>query len=186
MGRSECETEAWPAQPSASLFKVTVHAGPFPILSPVAAWPDPEAWSVFSGLARVHTQMHTCMYMHTHTHTLPAIPTWEGGCTHAHMHSWLFSHGKGAGLLPLGRGGYRQDRVAGGRPQAGFQPVCPPSLWSRGEGHGNPLRYSCLENPTDRGAGWSRRRLKRLSTHAHLQSQKRKAAGLDETSPPGL
>ena len=21
-----------------------------------------------------------------------------------------------------------------------------------GEGHGNPLKYSCLENPTDRGA----------------------------------
>ena len=135
MGRSECETEAWPAQPSASLFKVTVHAGPFPILSPVAAWPDPEAWSVFSGLARVHTQMHTCMYMHTHTHTLPAIPTWEGG--------WSASPRQG---------GYRQDRVVGGRPQAGFQPVCPPSLWSRGEGHGNPLQYSCLENPTDIGA----------------------------------
>ena len=25
---------------------------------------------------------------------------------------------------------------------------------SRGEGHGNPLQYSCLGNPTDRGA-WS-------------------------------
>ena len=23
---------------------------------------------------------------------------------------------------------------------------------SPGEGHGNPLQYSCLENPTDRGA----------------------------------
>ena len=22
-------------------------------------------------------------------------------------------------------------------------------------GHGNPLQYSCLENPTDRGAWWS-------------------------------
>ena len=26
---------------------------------------------------------------------------------------------------------------------------------SPGEGHGNPLRYSCLENPTDRGAWWA-------------------------------
>ena len=42
------------------------------------------------------------------------------------------------------------------------------------EGHGNPLQYSCLENPMDRGA-WratvhgvtqSQTRLKRLSTHA--------------------
>ena len=45
---------------------------------------------------------------------------------------------------------------------------------SPGERHGNPLQYSCLENPMDRGA-WratihgvakSRTRLKRLSMHA--------------------
>ena len=24
-----------------------------------------------------------------------------------------------------------------------------------GGGHGNPLQYSCLENPTDRGVQWS-------------------------------
>ena len=24
-----------------------------------------------------------------------------------------------------------------------------------GGGHGNPLHYSCLENPTDRGAWWA-------------------------------
>ena len=46
---------------------------------------------------------------------------------------------------------------------------------SRGGGRGNPLQYSCLENPMDRGA-WlatahsvtnSQTRLKQLSTHAH-------------------
>ena len=26
---------------------------------------------------------------------------------------------------------------------------------SHGEGHGNPLQYSCLENPMDRGAWWA-------------------------------
>ena len=26
---------------------------------------------------------------------------------------------------------------------------------SPGEGHGNPLQYSCLENPMDRGACWA-------------------------------
>ena len=26
---------------------------------------------------------------------------------------------------------------------------------SPGEGNGNPLRYSCLENPVDRGAWWA-------------------------------
>ena len=25
----------------------------------------------------------------------------------------------------------------------------------QGEGNGNPLQYSCLENPTDRGAWWA-------------------------------
>ena len=45
---------------------------------------------------------------------------------------------------------------------------------SPGGGHGNPLQYSCLENPTDGGAWWakihgirkSQTPLKRLSTHA--------------------
>ena len=43
-----------------------------------------------------------------------------------------------------------------------------------GEGNGNPLQYSCLENPVDRGAWWaaihgvtqSQTRLKWLSMHA--------------------
>ena len=43
-----------------------------------------------------------------------------------------------------------------------------------GEGNGNPLQCSCLENPVDRGAWWaavhgvaqSQTRLKRLSMHA--------------------
>ena len=41
-------------------------------------------------------------------------------------------------------------------------------------GHGNPLQYSCLENPRDRGAWWAtvhivaktQTRLKQLSTQA--------------------
>ena len=43
-----------------------------------------------------------------------------------------------------------------------------------GEGNGNPLQYSCLENPVDRGAWWaavhrvaqSRTQLKRLRMHS--------------------
>ena len=31
----------------------------------------------------------------------------------------------------------------------------PGSGRSLGEGNGNPLQYSCLENPTDRGASWA-------------------------------
>ena len=49
---------------------------------------------------------------------------------------------------------------------------------SPGGGHGNPLQYSCLENPMDRGAwratvhgvaqSWTR--LKQLSRHAHSRT----------------
>ena len=49
----------------------------------------------------------------------------------------------------------------------------PGSGRSPGGGHGNPLQYSCLENPMDRGAWWaavygvakSQTRLKQLSSH---------------------
>ena len=51
----------------------------------------------------------------------------------------------------------------------------PGSGRSPGRGNGNPLQYSCLENPTDRGAWWatvhgvakSRTRLKQLSGAHH-------------------
>ena len=47
---------------------------------------------------------------------------------------------------------------------------------SPGRGHGNPLQYSCLQNPMDRGAWWapvhgvlkSLTRLKQLNTTAQL------------------
>ena len=50
----------------------------------------------------------------------------------------------------------------------------PGSGRSPGGGHGNPLQYSCLDNPMDRGAWWatvhriakSQTQLKGLSMHA--------------------
>ena len=53
----------------------------------------------------------------------------------------------------------------------------PGSGRSPGEGNGNPLQYSCLENPMDREAWWatvhgaakSQTQLKRLRTqHTHI------------------
>ena len=38
---------------------------------------------------------------------------------------------------------------------AGDERLIPGSGRSPREGHGNPLQYSCLENPTDRGAWWA-------------------------------
>ena len=53
----------------------------------------------------------------------------------------------------------------------------PFSLSCIGEGHGNPLQCSCLENPRDGGAWWavsgvaqSRTRLKRLSSSSKPQT----------------
>ena len=39
--------------------------------------------------------------------------------------------------------------------QAGDVGLIPGSGRSPGEGNGNPLQYSCLDNPTDRGACWA-------------------------------
>ena len=61
-----------------------------------------------------------------------------------------------------------------------------------GEGNDNPLQYSCLENPVDRGAWWaavygviqSRTRLKGLSMHACIKNQKdgaQRSSGLVNT-----
>ena len=52
------------------------------------------------------------------------------------------------------------------------------SLSHIGEGNGNPLQSSCLEDPRDRGAWWtavygvaqSRTRLKQLSSMGHLDN----------------
>ena len=50
----------------------------------------------------------------------------------------------------------------------------PGSGRSLGEGNGNPLQYSCLENPMDGGAWWATvhgvsKSQTRLSTHAHAR-----------------
>ena len=62
---------------------------------------------------------------------------------------------------------------------AGDVGLIPGSGRCPGGGHGNPLHYSCLENPMDRGAWWatvygvakSQTRLKRLSTYARGQQE---------------
>ena len=62
---------------------------------------------------------------------------------------------------------------------------------SSGEGNGNPLQYSCLENHIDRGA-WqaavhrvtkSRTWLKRLSTHTHTHTHTHTVSFISSTIP---
>ena len=72
-------------------------------------------------------------------------------------------------------GGSVEKESASNAGDAGDTGLIPGSGRSSGGGHGNPLQYSCLENPMDRGAWWvrvhrvtkSQTRLKQLSTHAH-------------------
>ena len=55
--------------------------------------------------------------------------------------------------------------------------LIPGSGRSPGGGHGDPLQYSCQENPMDRGAWWatvhgvtqSRTQLKQLSMHTYTE-----------------
>jgi len=74
-------------------------------------------------------------------------------------------------------------RDAGSTPGSGRSP---------GGGHGNPLQYSCLENPMDRGA-WratvygitkSQTRLKQLSTQSLKPSQVQRVCVLEFFSSP--
>ena len=53
---------------------------------------------------------------------------------------------------------------------AGDSGAIPGPERSREEGNGNPLQYSCLENPMDRGAWWAivHGDTKSLSTHVQL------------------
>ena len=52
-------------------------------------------------------------------------------------------------MLPIGLA-VRNPPVNAG--DAGDEGLIPGSGRSPGEGHGNPLQYSCLGNPMDRGA----------------------------------
>ena len=87
--------------------------------------------------------MHARAHTHTHTHTLPR---WSNGkestCVQARTHAINPPASSGdAGLIP-----------GSGR--------------SPGEGNGNPLQYSCLENAMERGAWWA-------TVHGVTESQTR-------------
>ena len=74
-------------------------------------------------------------------------------------------------------GGSVVQKLPANAGDAGHEGLLPGSGRSPGRGHGNPLQYSRLQNPMDRGA-WraaangvtkSQTRLKRLSMHATSQ-----------------
>ena len=60
---------------------------------------------------------------------------------------------------------------------AGDAGSIPGSGRSPGGGHGNPLQYSCLENPTDRGDWWA-------TVHGVAESDMTEATGQAHRHPP--
>jgi len=76
-------------------------------------------------------------------------------------------------MLPIGPGWLSGNESACNIGDVGHKGSIPGSERFPGGGHGNPLQYSCLENPMDRGA-WrdtvhraakGQKQLKRLSMH---------------------
>ena len=68
------------------------------------------------------------------------------------MVQWLRLHTPNAG----GMGGFPGgSEVKASACNVGDLGSIPGSGRSPGEGNGNPLQYSCLENPVDRGAWWA-------------------------------
>ena len=68
------------------------------------------------------------------------LPVPGGGVTGALMHHWDFPGGSDSKASAYNAGD------PGSIPGSGRSP---------GEGNGNPLQYSCLENPMDREAWWA-------------------------------
>ena len=58
-------------------------------------------------------------------------------------------------ILLRNRGASQAALVVNIPAHAGDVSLIPGSGRSPGGGHGNPLHYSCLENPMDRGAWWA-------------------------------
>ena len=75
----------------------------------------------------------------------------QRGFPHGPVAKTLHSQGRGPGFDPWsGFPGGSDDKVSAY--SAGDPGSIPGSGRSPGEGNGNPLQYSCLENPMDRGA----------------------------------
>ena len=110
-------------------------------------------WATVHGVAKRQTQWACiCACAHTHTHT--QVRSWA-----SQVALEVKNQSASAGEV----------RETGSIPQSGRSP---------GGHHGNPLQYSCLENPMD-GEAWqamvhrvakSWTRLKWLSTHIHMRS----------------
>ena len=77
------------------------------------------------------------LHTHTHTHTHTPLRCKCRGYSYSHCTDKDFTGGSAVKNPPA---------------KAGDTGLIPGSIRCLGEGNGNPLQYSCLENPMDRGA----------------------------------
>ena len=128
--------------------------------------PDPRIWPTSLMSAALTGRFFTTramwealsyiIYMHTHTHT------------HTHRASLVAQTVKN---LPAKKKKKKESAC-----NEGDLGSIPGSGRSPGEGNGNPLQYSCLENPMDREAWWatihgvtkSRTRLSNFTLYTHI------------------
>ena len=102
-------------------------------------------WAYVPACAQTHTHTHP----HTHTHTLPQAPLpqpdsiWHVVDSKCLVNPWGFQVAQVVKNPPANAGDMRDTGLF---PESGRSP---------GGGHGNPLQYSCLEIPVDRGAWWA-------------------------------
>ena len=86
----------------------------------------------------MHTPIYTHLYIYTCTYTQTCTPI------RTYTHVYMGFPGGASGKEHTCR--YRRHRDVGLITGSGRFP---------GGGHGNPLQYSCLENPMDRGVWWA-------------------------------
>ena len=112
-----------------------------------------KMWCVYTHVrAHTHTPSHTHMHTHTHTHTHPThtleyYSVIKKNVIMLFAETWAdLGYFPGGSVVknPLAKTGDARDE--GSIPGFGGPPE---------EGNGNPLQYSCLGNPMDRGGWWS-------------------------------
>ena len=115
---------------------------------------------------RAHTHTHTLPHTHMHTHMCTHTPHTHTPHTHTpHTHTLeYYSAIKKNEIMPFAEtwvdlgyfpGGSVVKNPLAETGDAGDEGSIPGFGGPPEEGNGNPLQYSCLGNPMDRGSWWS-------------------------------
>ena len=123
---------------------------PTPVLLPGKSHGCGGAWkAAVHGIAEGQTWLSDFTFTF-HFHALEEMATYSSVLV------WRIpGMGHPGGLPSIGSQRVRHDWSDSATASAGDADLIPGLGRSPGRGHGNPLLYSCLENPMDRGAWWA-------------------------------